>query len=216
VIHDPNPQPADSPETWPHPFGYTHLPTLPDSAPRRGGLVRRWIGTAVLRALGWRLVGRFPDAPKLIVTGGPHTSNWDGIIGIAAIWHLSLDIRVMAKHTLFRGPSGWILRRMRAISVDRSRKAGATTQMVEHFGREEAFILGVTPEGTRKKVPEWKTGFYRIAEGAGVPILTVALDFGRKEIRLGPTFYPTGDIEGDFHMMKRFLASALPKNPENA
>jgi 1-acyl-sn-glycerol-3-phosphate acyltransferase len=202
---------------WPHPFGYAMMPELPPSAPRRGySRLTRWLGRTVMRLMGFRLMGPYPDVPKLVVAAAPHTSNWDGIVGIAALLALDIDVRIMGKNTLFRGPSGWILRQLHAIPVDRSAPGGIVGQMVLRFAEEERFVLGVTPEGTRKKVETWKTGFYRIAEAAGAPILPVALDFGRKEIRLGPTLIPTGDINADFGVMKAFFATAQGENPENA
>jgi 1-acyl-sn-glycerol-3-phosphate acyltransferase len=201
---------------WPHPFGFTQMPRLPAAAPRRNGGVGRWIGRAVMRLLGWRLVGPYPDVPRLVVIGAPHTSNWDGIVGFAAILALDLDLRVMVKDAHFTGVRGRILRSIRAIPIDRSVRGGVTEQMVQRFAREERFVLGVAPEGTRKKVDRWRTGFYRIAEGAGVPILTVALDFATREVRLGPTIIPSGDMEADIGRMQAFVATARARNPANA
>jgi len=201
--------------TWPHPFGYTEMPRLPDVAPKRGRTFGRLIGRVVLRLMGFRVVGRYPDVPKLVVIGAPHTSNWDGIVAIATVLSLHLDLRLMAKKELFKGLSGRILRTIHAIPVDRDAKGGVTAQMVDHFTQNERFVLGVAPEGTRKKVEQWRTGFYRIAHGAGVPILTVALDFGRKQVRLGPTLVPTGDLTADVEVMRAFIATATGRNPEN-
>jgi 1-acyl-sn-glycerol-3-phosphate acyltransferase len=201
---------------WPHDFAFTVLPDLPECAPRRGGRVGRWIGRMAMRLLGWRVTGCYPAVPKLVVIEGPHTSYWDGVIALATIMSLDLDIRIMAKHTAFVGPVKWILNYVHAIPIDRTVQGGATRQMIEHMKRAEKFNLGVAPEGTRKKVDKWKTGFYRIAEGAGVPIMVVALDFGVKQVRVGPTIIPSGDIEADLAVMKSFYATATGKNPENA
>lgn len=201
---------------WPHPFGHTEMPRLPDVAPRRHGGIGRWIGRAVMRLLGWRVEGPYPNVPKLVVIGAPHTSNWDGIVGFATILMLDLDLRVMVKENHFRGIRGRILRSIRAIPINRSIRGGVTEQMVQRFSDEERFVLGVAPEGTRKKVDRWRTGFYRIAEGAGVPILTVAIDFGRKTVRLGPTVIPSGDMDADLAVMQAFVATARGKNPHNA
>ncbi len=89
------PVPAET--DWSHPFGYGLLPDLPPAVPRRGGAFRRWLGTAVLRGLGWRLVGPFPDVPKVVVAGAYHTSNWDGVVGLAAVLALRLDMGVLAR-----------------------------------------------------------------------------------------------------------------------
>lgn len=200
-----------TPTEWPHPFGYALLPKLPPEAPRRGTRKGRWLGRVVLRALGWRVVGPYPDVPKLVVVGAPHTSNWDGVVGLGTILALGLDMHVMIKHTAFRPPLGGLLRRLGGIPVDRKAAVGVVGQMVEEFRRRERFVLGVAPEGTRKKVEAWRTGFYRIAENAGVPIMLVALDHGRQEVRLGPTTYPTGDVEADLREMKAFFATARGK-----
>ncbi len=102
------------------------------------------------------------------------------------------------------------------IPVERGARGGVVGQMVRRFEAEDAFVLGVAPEGTRRPVEAWRTGFYRIAEGAGVPIALVALDFGRKEIRMGPTFFPSSDPAADFARMETFFATSTPKRPGNA
>lgn len=190
---------------------HTTVPDIPDSAPRRHGNFGRLLGKTVLALLRWKVVGPFPITPKLVIIGGPHTSNWDAVIGIAAMLSLDLDIRIMAKHTVFRGPVGWIMKWLHAIPVDRTKSQGVTEQMVEAFNSSEKLFLGIAPEGTRTNSRMWRTGFYRIARDADVPILPVALDFGVKQIRLAPAVHLTGNMEADIEKLKEFVYSAKPK-----
>lgn len=190
---------------------HTTLPDIPAAAPRRGGKFGRLLGKTVLSLLRWKVVGPFPNTPKLVLVGGPHTSNWDGIVGVAAMLTLDLDIQIMAKHTLFRGPVGWILNWLNAIPINRTQTSGVTEQMVERFNSSEKLFLGITPEGTRSGSTNWRTGFYRIANDAHVPIMPVALDFGVRQIRLAPSFYPTGNMDDDIQHLQEFIYSATPK-----
>lgn len=191
-----------------HPDDATELPELPPEAPRRFGPVARQIGRTVLRLLGWRLTGRYPRTPKLVVIGAPHTSNWDGVVALATILSLGLDLRLMVKHTLFRGPLGALLRALGAVPVDRRAPGGVVETLVTRFASSDRFVLGIAPEGTRTRGAPWKTGFYRIAVQAGVPILLVALDHGRREVRVGPTLVPSGNLEADLPRIQAFFATA--------
>lgn len=120
------------------------------------------LASRLLRLAGWT-VQPFPDIPKAIVVGGPHTSNWDGVLGVVCGIALGLDARFMIKHSLFKGPFGWLLHKLGAIPVDRTRSGGVVGQVVEQFNASDRMIVVVTPEGTRKSAPRWKTGFHHIA-----------------------------------------------------
>lgn len=191
------------------------LPDLGDRVPKRGGAVSRAIGRAALRLMGWTLGGTLPNLEKFVLVAAHHTSNWDGVVGIAALMALGLDARFIAKHTLFRPPLGWFLRWVGAEPVDRSAPGGLVGAMVREFQRRERFVFGVTPEGTRRKVERWRTGFYHIALGADVPIVLAAIDYGRKWVGAGPVLQPSGDLEADLERMRAFFAEVQAKNPEN-
>lgn len=170
--------------------------------PRRGGPFTRWLGRAVLRLLGWRTEGAFPEVPKLVVIAAPHSSNWDFVIGISFVAALGVRVRFIGKRELFRGLLGRWLRWMGGIPVDRDNPAGIVERVAEEFGQAPAMVLGIAPEGTRRRGAAWKTGFYRIARRAGVPIVPGFFDWSRKVVGLLPPFTPTGDQEGDLRAIR--------------
>jgi 1-acyl-sn-glycerol-3-phosphate acyltransferase len=128
---------------------------------------------------------------------------------------LGLRLHWMGKHTLFRPPFGRAMRWMGGVPVDREATRGVVAQLVEEFERRERFLLGIAPEGTRSRVTRWKTGFYRIAHRAGVPIVPVGLDWGTQAVRLGDPFTPTGDMEADIQQLRAWFAPIVGKRPEN-
>ena len=170
---------------------------LSDAIPRRGTWLSRACGRGVLALLGWRVTGAFPDEPKIVMIGAPHTSNWDFVVALAAAFSLRLGFSWVGKHLLFRPPVRWFFRWLGGIPVDRRASHGFVQQMVDEFERRTQFLLAIAPEGTRKAVDRWKTGFYHIAVGARVPILVVTFDNARKTIHIGPTLTPSGDLAAD-------------------
>ncbi len=190
------------------------IPALGDALPRRGSKGLRAFGKFVLTLLGWRIEGAPPNLPKLIIIVAPHTSNWDFVVAMAAALALDLRVHWLGKHTIFRWPFGAILRRLGGTPVIRTARQGAVAQVVEAIRAHDQFVLGLSPEGTRKKVARWRTGFYNTARAANVPILAVALDFERKEIVIGPLFEATGDLEGDVEKMRAFFEPIKGKRPE--
>jgi 1-acyl-sn-glycerol-3-phosphate acyltransferase len=147
--------------------------------------------------LGWRTEGAFPDLPKLVVIAAPHSSNWDFVIAIAFVMSLGIRIRFIGKAQLFHGPIGWLLRWMGGMPVDRDHPQGVVARVVEEVRQAPAIVLGIAPEGTRRRGAEWKTGFYRIAAQAGVPIVPGFLDWSRKTVGVLPAFVPGGQPDRD-------------------
>jgi 1-acyl-sn-glycerol-3-phosphate acyltransferase len=182
---------------------------LGEAIPRRGGWLSRALGRAVLRLLGWRVTGAFPDEPKLVMIGAPHTSNWDFVVALAAAFSLRLGFSWVGKHLLFRPPFGWFFRWLGGIPVDRRASHGFVQQMVGEFARRPRFLLAIAPEGTRKAVDRWKTGFYHIAVGAAVPILMVTFDNARKAVHVGPVVTPSGDLAADLERILALYAARL-------
>ena len=173
------------------------------------------VGEWLYRILGWKCVGTTPPYAKYVVIAAPHTSNWDGVLLLAAAAMLRLNFSFFGKHTLFRGPLGWILRSLGGIPLDRSRNQSFVRQAVSWFENSERFALGVAPEGTRKLTRGWKTGFYYIALQARVPVVLGYIDYSRKEAGLRPeAFLPTGDIEKDFEILRREYAGCRGYHPE--
>ncbi len=173
--------------------------TSPDQVPRWGGAVVRATGRAILKLKGWRAVGEVPNLPKMVVIVAPHSSNWDFVIGIAYVMSKNVAVRYIGKRELFRWPMGSIMRWLGGIPIDRANPQGVVEQVVAEFKRVPGIVLGITPEGTRTRGVAWKTGFYRIAREAGVPIAPGFIDWGTKSVGLLAPFTPTGDQEADLN-----------------
>src|SRR5499426_3596018 len=176
----------------------------------------RGLAFSFMKAFGWGLEGRLPDVNKLVVIAAPHTSNWDLPILLSLAFALKAKACWLGKHTLFRWPYGFLFRWMGGLPVYRSASQNVVAQSVEMFRNSEKLILTIPPEGTRSKVSHWKTGFYYIALGAEVPISLGFIDYKRKVSGVGPTIYPTGDIEADMEAIRNFYANVTAKYPENA
>ena len=179
------------------------VPPMPPSAPRvRSSAFARWFGRSILRVGGWRVVGPLPDVPKLVLIAAPHSSNWDGIWGMAAKMAMGLDVRALGKAQLFWWPLGPLMRRLGVIPVERSAPQGTVGEAVRLLRSGERIWFGLTPEGTRKPVPRWKTGFWKIARAAGVPILPVYFHYPEKVIGIGPLFEPGADMDADIARLR--------------
>jgi 1-acyl-sn-glycerol-3-phosphate acyltransferase len=173
----------------------------------------RKLSQIVLRLIGWRVVGEMPDIPRFVLAGAPHTSNWDFVIFLAMALVLRADVHYMGKASLFRWPLGGFFRWCGGYPVERSKPQGLVDQMVKAMQESERFILTITPEGTRNKVKEWKTGFYHIARKAGVPIVTGYVDSRTKTCGIGSTFILTDDIDADMNAIKSFFAGKVGIHP---
>ena len=170
------------------------------------GWVWRTLGRAYLRLAGWRIEGAFPTDPKYVLIVAPHTSNWDFMLGVAVVFALELRVSWLGKHSLFKSPFRAFLRWLGGIPVNRSASHGVVGECVKAFAAAPALMLALAPEGTRKGVSQWKTGFYRIAEAAGVPILPVGFDYREHVVRLRPLFQPSGDLELDLPLIQALFS----------
>jgi 1-acyl-sn-glycerol-3-phosphate acyltransferase len=190
------------------------VPPLSPAAPRWGNPVSRGFGRAAMRLLGWRMTGTVPDVPKLVAIAAPHTCSLDVVLGIIVLLALGARVNWLAKHTTFRGPQAILLRWVGAISVNRAAPASLVRDVIERMRREDRIFLALAPEGTRRKVERWKSGFYRIALAAGVPILPVALDYSRRIVEIGTPFMPTGDYQADLSCLQSFFRPEMARHPE--
>lgn len=170
----------------------------------------------IFKLIGWKIDGSFkPDLKKYIIAVAPHTSNWDFVIGVMARSILRLQrAKFLGKDSLFKPPFGWFFRWLGGYPVDRSRRHDMVQQVVDIFNKHDEFILAMAPEGTRKKVDKLRTGFYFIAKGAGVPIVPVGFDFGRKKVIIGDPVVPTDQIDHDLKKLIEFYSDISGKNPE--
>ena len=170
---------------------------IPAQYPRRNAAITRAIGRWLMRVSGWRFSGVFPDVPKLIITVAPHTSNWDFVVGVMALWALDIRISFIGKHTLFKGVFGTWLRSLGGIPVDRNKSHGVVGEVVDAFNASKRMIFALAPEGTRRLDKGFRTGFLHMAHGAQVPIVLAYFDFTARAICFGKVFTATGDAEGD-------------------
>ena len=168
----------------------------------------------ILRLMGWKTHSIFIDFPKYILIGVPHTSNWDFIIGYMVMSAIGLKLSWIGKHTLFRGPAGWILRRMRGIPVNRNLSTNFVDQVVSSFNEYQYRIVAIAPEGTRKRTERWRSGFYYIARKANIPIVFGFLDYRRKLGGVGAYLIPSGELEKDIREIKKFYQYITPRFPE--
>lgn len=189
------------------------VPRLPPRAPRvKPNAFTRWIGRSVLRLGGWRVVGPLPDVSKLVLIVAPHSSNWDGIWGFAAKLALGFEVKVLGKAQLFWWPLGPLLRRLGVIPIDRSSPQGTVGQAVDMIRRADRIWYAITPEGTRKRVEKWKSGFWKIAHEARVPILPAYFHYPEKRIGIGPLFATSGDMAADIAALRGWYAPWIGKN----
>ena len=166
------------------------------------------------KLMGWKLVNDFPkDLKKYVVIAAPHTSWQDFPIGILARNTSGIKINFIGKDSLFKGPFGFIFRSLGGTPVDRSKSNNLVDAIVQVFNEKEEFRLALSPEGTRKKVEKWKTGFYYIAKGANVPIVMATLDFGKKQVKISKPYNTTDNKEKDFDHFHSFFADVIAKKP---
>ncbi len=177
--------------------------------------MRRLVNYIFCTLFGWNIQGTFPDRDQFIVIAAPHTSNWDFIVGLTVRYILNVKINYLGKSSLFKWPWGWFFRATGGAPVDRSNKRDTVSVVVDLFKKNKRFRLALAPEGTRKKVDEWRSGFYYIALGAEVPIVMISMDFASKTIGISKPFYPSGEKEKDFIEIKSFYKGVVGKIPQN-
>ena len=188
------------------------LAGLPACTPRTGNRFTRWIGRTVLRLGGWTMAGDFPDVAKMVILAAPHSSGWDAVWGLAAKVAMGIRIVVIGKQELFRGPLGWLLRRFGAIPVDRARAHGVVEMVAEQFAQSDTMWFVLAPEGTRKRVERWKTGFWHIALAADVPVVCAYFHYPERTIGIGPAMRMSGNLKTDMAMVREFYKPWIGKN----
>lgn len=171
----------------------------------------------ILRTLlGWKKAGTLPDAPKYLAILAFHTSNWDVFYGVLIAFGFNVDIYFMAKNQLFRFPFAPLVRFLGGIPIDRSVSSNTVQATIDIYNKHEKFAIALAPEGTRKKVNRWKTGFYHIAVGANIPIVLAFLDYKSKSGGVGAVVYPTGNIKADFQIIRDFYKNVHARYPQLA
>lgn len=191
------------------------VPEIPPRVPRGGNAALRWLGRCILRIMGWRVTGGLPDVPRFLAIAAPHTSNWDWVLAMATAFAIGVRINYMIKDTAFFWPLGVLLRWTGGLPIDRDAPAGSVDSALGMIASSEEIILIITPEGTRRRVDRWKTGFLRIAEQCRLPVVQISWDYPRREIRFGPLAELSGDHEADILQIREYYRQFTGRNPEN-
>ncbi|WP_312916574.1 lysophospholipid acyltransferase family protein [Stenotrophomonas sp.] len=189
------------------------VPVVPAAVPqRKGAAFSRWLGRSILRLGGWHIRGPVPDLAKAVVIAAPHSSNWDGLWGLAAKMALGLEARILGKDKLFWWPLSVVLRRLGVVPLDRSSPQGTVGQAVAMIRGSEQVWYALAPEGTRKQVTEWKGGFLKIARMADVPIIPAYFHYPEKVIGFGPVFHTSGDDAADMVAIRQWYRQWMGRN----
>lgn len=183
------------------------------------------MGTIIAKLIfffsGWTMDKDIPkEVQRCVIIASPHTSNWDLVYARSAFFLMGIPLKFTIKKEWLESPMGWLVRRMGGLGINRSPKKpgeprqSMTEAMVELFGKYPVMAMMVTPEGTRSLRKQWKTGFYHVAVGAGVPVALGYLDYKRKHAGVGPIIHPSGDMDADLRKIMAFYKDIAPKHPE--
>ena len=185
--------------------------TLGDQLPQQPNRFTRALGRLFFRLSGWRLEGEIPNRSKLIIAVAPHSSNFDFVLTVGVMWALGLRASYLAKRSLFNFPLGIVMRWFGGIPVDRGTSQGLVEQMCDRFRVSSSLVLGITPEGTRAGVREWKKGFALIAHGSDVPVLPAVLNYSSKVVYFAPLVESSQDPDGIMERVQQAAAQGQPK-----
>ncbi len=165
--------------------------------------------------LGWKLSGEFPKKRnQYIIIFAPHTSGVDFLLALLVRSITQISPYYFGKASLFKKPFGYVFKSLKGIPIDRSSNQNYVQTIVQNFKDNPRYILALAPEGTRKKVTKWKTGFYYIAHQAQVPIVKVSMDYSKKEICIDNPVMTSGDFESDMIKIQVFFKDAIGKHPQ--
>ena len=164
--------------------------------------------------MGWKVEGRLPETKRNVVIGAPHTSMHDFKFAVLAAMYLQIKVRILVKKELFWFPLGAVLRSLGAIPVERKSNSNMVDRIAELINRSDTFYLAMSPEGTRRSVERWRSGFYYIALAAKVPIIVVAIDYGSKTVKINDAIQPSGDFDADFVKIMACFEGVVAKHPE--
>ncbi len=179
---------------------------LPPSAPRTDHPVMRAMARALLRLFGWKLIGTFPDVPRVLIIAAPHSSAWDAVWGLLIKVAIGLEIEFMAKREIFFFPLGWLLRLLGGVPVDRRAANGVVGATVQAMQSKPVCWVVLAPEGTRRRADRWKTGFWHIARQANVPVCCLYLHYPEKTFGIGPLVEMTDDMNADIARLRDYYA----------
>ncbi len=177
-------------------------------------MIRRFLAKAYLRLIGWTILGTPPDREHIgILLAAPHTSNMDFPLMLSTAYASNLRPKYLAKKELFNGPAKYWWTITGGVPIDRKNPGTIVEDLTRRASSGESFILVIAPEGTRKLTTGWKSGFYRIAMDAEIPVTPCSVDSVTKEIWFGPTFRLTGDVSADMDRMREFYEDKRGVDP---
>jgi len=175
----------------------------------------KWLSEKYLIMRGWTIEGTMPPVSKAIVIGVPHTSNWDFFMFLAFVHHHDLHVKFLIKDNLMVWPLSWFMKRWGAIPVDRTSSHHLIDSVVQSFNDHDEMILVMAPEGTRGRTDRWKSGFWRMADAANVPIVMVGVDGATKRLEIGPSVKVDGDPDAWIDQAADFYTDIHGLRPEN-
>ena len=180
------------------------------------GRFPQWLGTTVLSIFGWQVSGNIPNEERIVIIAAPHTSNWDFVIGISTLFALNVNIKWLGKNSLFMPGIAWFFKWLGGIPVDRDNPAALIDYVVRTVEREKGMVIGMSPEGSRKKIDRWKSGFLRIAKQTESKILFLSIDSPSKTLKFGKVFEPSGDNEKDINFVMDYYKQFKGINPNQS
>lgn len=192
------------------------IPILDDNLPQRGNRFSKWLGRSLMRLCRWHIEGEVCQSSKFIFVMAPHTSWWDFTTNFGVLLASGLDASWFIANKYTKGVAGKLLEFVGAVPVERDERSDMVTQMASHFSASEKFILAIFPEGTRKPVSTWKSGFWYIAKKARVPVQLVAVDYAKRATVFGPVFDLSDSKEKDIQRMREYFKPVVAKHPEKA
>ncbi len=192
------------------------IPKLGDAIPQRGNRFSKWLGRLLMRLCRWRAEGELCQSPKVLFVLAPHTSWWDFTNNFGLLLAMGLHASWFIADKYTKGVAGKCLAYFGAVPVDRSVHSDMVTQMANHFKTHDKFFLAILPEGTRKPVPKWRTGFWHIAKQAQVPVQLVAIDYAKRATVFGPVMMLSDDMESDIQYMRAFFRPVTARHPQYA
>ena len=189
---------------------------IPERLRGKRSILLRKIARFGINISGWTIKGIVPDEERIVIIAAPHTSNWDFVLAMLAIFGLNIKLRWLGKHTIFKPGFKNFFKWLGGIPVYRDNPSNLIDNVVKIVKREKSIVIAMTPEGTRKKVKRWKTGFLRIAKQTQSKILLISIDAPTKSIEIGKIFSPTGDSEEDLEFIQKYYSSFRGINPQKS
>ena len=176
----------------------------------------QYLGRAVLGISGWQIVGKIPNEKRILIIAAPHTSNWDFILGISALFALNVNIKWLGKHSMFLPGIAWFFKWLGGIPVNRQNPSSLIEYVTQTVKKEKGLMIGMAPEGSRKKVKRWKSGFLRIANQTNSKIVFLSIDAPFKTLKIGEIYTPSGNTEQDIDFVMNYYKQFKGINPEQS